>query len=248
MFRKKIRQADIFSELKPERILTTLSKLCGRIEEQFPGSGLGRVAKELHEVALSIVQLMDKLCRPLWVIRILTALAILAILGLAFYVIVLTIRFIPAGESGLVDLLQGTESAINELIFLTLAILFLATIEIRYKRKMAQNSLHQLRSIAHVVDMHQLTKDPAFMFDGNGETIGSTKRTMSPYELTRYLDFCSELLAITSKLAALHAQSFQDSQVLTSVNEVESLAHGLASKIWQKIMILDRMVSGGKKE
>jgi hypothetical protein len=62
---------------------------------------------------------------------------------------------------------------------------------------------------------------------------------MTPYQLTRYLDYCSELLAITSKLAAVHAEGFDDASVLAAVNDVESLTQGLSSKIWQKIMILD---------
>jgi hypothetical protein len=62
---------------------------------------------------------------------------------------------------------------------------------------------------------------------------------MTLYQLTRYLDYCSELLAHTSKLAALHAQGFDDPAVLAAVNDVESLTQGLSAKIWQKIMILD---------
>jgi len=33
---------------------------------------------------------------------------------------------------------------------------------------------------------------------------------MSPFLLCRYLDYCSELLSLTGKLAALYAQSFSD--------------------------------------
>lgn len=46
---------------------------------------------------------------------------------------------------------------------------------------------------------------------------------MTPYQLTRYLDYCTELLAINSKLAALHVQCLQDSEVQKTVDEVESL-------------------------
>jgi hypothetical protein len=40
------------------------------------------------------------------------------------------------------------------------AIYFLLTVESRVKRRTALRALHELRSIAHVIDMHQLTKDP----------------------------------------------------------------------------------------
>ncbi|MFQ5446226.1 MAG: hypothetical protein ACE5FF_04770 [Saprospiraceae bacterium] len=233
-----------YSELKPELILTTLDKLQHRIDERFPGSGLGQVALELLHVAQAIVPLVKKLRSPLWGIRVLTFLTIGLLVGLTVWLCVLTVRYIPAGESGLVDLLQGSESALNEVIFLSLAIFFLATLETRLKRKSALQSLHRLRSIAHVVDMHQLTKDPAYLLHGSTPTKASPVRNLTPRELARYFDYCTELLALNSKLAALHVQYFQDSEVLKTVNEVEMLAHELSDKIWQKIMALDITVEG----
>lgn len=235
-----------YSELKPEYILATLTKLRSRIHERFPSSGLGKVADELDGVAMGIVAFTEQLPRPLWPLRILTFLAIGLLVGLTGWLCALTWRYIPAGENGLMEILQGAESAINEVIFLGLAIAFLATAENRIKRRAALDSLHRLRSIAHVVDMHQLTKDPASLVAEFEKTASSPERTMTAYELTRYLDYCAEMLAINSKLAALHVQCFQDSEVLKTVNEVEMLSHELSSKIWQKIMMLD-VVAKGKK-
>jgi hypothetical protein len=192
-------------------------------------------------ISKAIIALTHKLRRPLWTIRIITGLAIATIIGVAGVLVWLTVQISPSGQDGLLDILQGAESAINELIFLSLAVLFFATWENRIKRKAALDSLHRLRSIAHVVDMHQLTKDPAYLLGDHAPTATSPERQMTAYELTRYLDYCSELLAIVSKLAALHAQYLQDTTVLNTVNDVENLAHGLSGKIWQKIMILDVM-------
>jgi hypothetical protein len=65
---------------------------------------------------------------------------------------------------------------------------------------------------------------------------------MSVYEIMRYLDYCSEMLSLTGKVAALYAQNFRDGVVLSSViNEIENLTTGLSRKIWQKIMILHRL-------
>ena len=63
---------------------------------------------------------------------------------------------------------------------------------------------------------------------------------MSPPELGRYLDYCSELLSVTSKLAALLVQYFNDEVLLGAVNEIEALTTGLSGKIWQKIRLLER--------
>lgn len=118
----------------------------------------------------------------------------------------------------------------------------------RYKRSLALRSLHALRSLAHVVDMHQLTKDPAIILAGTSfkPTESSPQRTMTPYQLTRYLEYCSEMLSLTSKLAALHVQFLDDPVVLDAVNDIESLTQGLSNKIWQKIMILD--LAGPEKD
>jgi hypothetical protein len=64
-------------------------------------------------------------------------------------------------------------------------------------------------------------------------------RLLTPPQLARYLDYCSEMLALTSKLAALHAQHLQDPVVLNAVNDIESLAADLVRTIWQKLTILD---------
>ena len=118
---------------------------------------------------------------------------------------------------------------------------FLLTIESRLKRRRALGVLHQLRSLAHVVDMHQLTKDPERLLSAEPSTPSSPEREMSAPELGRYLDYCSELLSVTSKLAALLVQYFNDEVVLGAVNEIETLTTGLSGKIWQKIRLLERV-------
>ena len=140
------------------------------------------------------------------------------------------------------ELLQATEAGINELIFLGLALYFLIGLETRIKRHSALQALHRLRSIAHVVDMHQLTKDPAHLLSPFRDTESSPGNALTRFELMRYLDYCAEMLALDSKLAALFAQNMDDPVVLTAVNELESLTQGLSGKIWQKIMILDLAV------
>ena len=228
-----------YSELSPKAIIGTLEKLKLRIDHDFPDAGLCRVAEELEVVGLCIIKLVDELRKPLWVLRIFTIIAIASLITFAIWLAILTIQLSTSIQDGLMETLQGVESATNEVILLAIGILFFATLESKIKRKKAFESLHRLRSIAHVVDMHQLTKDPNNLLSGTVTASSSPGRSMTPYELTRYLDYCAELLAINSKLAALHVQYFQDKEVLKIVNEVEMLAHELSNKIWQKIMILD---------
>src|SRR5207249_1586436 len=98
--------------------------------------------------------------------------------------------------------LQSSQ-AIQNVVFLGVAVLFLANAETRIKRHRAHSALHELRSIAHIVDMHQLTKDPDQFLAGSGATGSSPRRTMTPFELSRYLDYCTELLSLLGKPLAL---------------------------------------------
>jgi len=87
--------------------------------------------------------------------------------------------------------------------------------------------------------MHQLTKDPHRVTVSTPDTESSPRRTLTQKELGRYLDYCSEMLSLTSKLAALYAERLDDAVVLQAVDEVEALTNGLSRKVWQKITMLE---------
>ena len=57
--------------------------------------------------------------------------------------------------------MQAVESTMNIAILVGLGVIALTRLESRWKRGRALASLHTLRSLAHVIDMHQLTKDPS---------------------------------------------------------------------------------------
>jgi hypothetical protein len=136
------------------------------------------------------------------------------------------------------DFLQGFEALVASTVFLGAAIVFLVSIERRAKRNRALEALHELRSLAHVVDMHQLTKDPELVLAAGKPTASSPGRPMTRFELLRYLDYCTEMLSLMSKVAALYVQELKDPVVLDNVDAVEALTTGLARKIWQKIMLI----------
>ena len=101
-------------------------------------------------------------------------------------------------------------------------------------------AIHELRALAHIIDMHQLTKDPHVITNPGGQTKSSPKRTMTDFELSRYLDYCSEMLSLIGKVAALYVQRFDDPVALSAVDQIEDLTTGLSRKIWQKIMIINQ--------
>ena len=230
----------VYRQLDDDRIIETLGRLRDRISERFPGSSLSRVSEELLTVARESASHIAYLAAPNWSVRGSVAAAIVVM----FAVLAAAIsQFrLSTGVVGWPDFVQAVDSAINDLVFIGIAIFFLVGIETRLKRRRALRVLHQLRSIAHVVDMHQLTKDPEQLLSHPPDTASSPVRTMSRGELGRYLDYCSELLSLTSKIAALFVERFDDPVTLAAVNEIESLTAGLARKIWQKITMLNTAV------
>ncbi|MEO8448243.1 MAG: hypothetical protein ABI647_00545 [Gemmatimonadota bacterium] len=228
----------MYRKLDPASINDTARRLASRVEERFPGRGLAGVAREVAEVCERGGRDAEWFGRPHWPIRlgvVAAALAFAVLLAAA----IRTVRFrqeLPA----LPDLVQAVEAIVNDFIFVGIALYFLASLETRRKRRRALKALHELRSMAHIIDMHQLTKDPEWMRQPTTNTPSSPERPMTPFELSRYLDYSSELLSMLSKTAALYVQNFADPVTVSAVNEVENLTSGLSRKIWQKIMILDR--------
>ena len=226
--------------LHPDRIIATIQALGDRIEERFPGSGLGRLARQQLGIAANTLAQVEWAQKPiLWVragVGLVILLLVAMVAGIALRVNV------RADGMEVVDLIQAVEAAVNEVILLGAAILFLVTAEGRLKRRRALAAIRELRALAHIVDMHQLTKDPERYTTGGKvpDTPSSPRRTMTRWELARYLDYCSEMLALNSKLAALYAQNLDDPVVLAAVDEVETLTTGLCAKIWQKLVILNR--------
>lgn len=229
-----------FAKLDLDKIVKTAERLEARIQARFPRRGLDRVATELVRFVRGAADNVNKIARPLWPLRIGIGLLMLVITG--SFVIGAGLAFRDAG-SDIADLrsfdwLAIAESAVNDVVFGGIALFFLLSIERRRKRTLALAALHRLRSFAHVVDMHQLTKDPERVVGGAPETTESPMVNLTPDELGRYLDYCSELLSIIGKVAAVYADETNDTQVLATVNEIESLTIGLSRKVWQKIAIL----------
>jgi hypothetical protein len=228
-----------YLSLDASRIVATAERLAVRIRERFPESGLSLVAVQALGVTEKARDEAEEIRQPIWWVRGVYGLLALGLVGLGVLTVG-TLRTVQLSTDGasILDYLQALESLINEVIFVGAAIFFLAQWEGRIKRQRMLAALHELRSLAHVVDMHQLTKDPDRFRPGVVLTASSPVRAMTQFELSRYLDYCSEMLSLIGKIAALYAQDFDDPAVLAAVNEIESLTTGLSRKIWQKLMIV----------
>jgi hypothetical protein len=228
----------MYRRLEAARIIETLEFLEHRVGEQFPGSGLGGVTSELLAVARESAARAAYLARPSLSLRV-GAWTLIAVIALIVVEAVLHLNLALRWQD-VAAFLQSSQ-AIQNIVFLGVAVLFLTTVETRIKRRRALAAIHELRSIAHIVDMHQLAKDPDQFVAGKAATASSPGHAMTRLELSRYLHYCTDLLSITGKVAALYVQGLQDPVVLDAVNDVENLTTGLSRKIWQKIMILDTL-------
>jgi hypothetical protein len=225
-----------YRALNADSVAGTVERLCRRIEHRFPQSGLAHVCRELDAISEQTRQRAAWIQRPIYLLRAAVGLLIALLLG-ALGAGLLELRG-PDQPLRLGEFIQVLEAGSNEVVLVGAAVFFLLNAEKRIKRRRALDALHELRSIAHVIDMHQLTKDPEWLLGRGPESGLLPPRTMTRFELSRYLDYCSEALSLTSKIAALYAQHFDDDVALQAVDEVEGLTAGFSRKIWQKLMIL----------
>jgi len=59
----------MYRNLDPALLVQTVARLKERVQERFPGSGLGKVAEELHEVARQVIARTETINRPHVVLR-----------------------------------------------------------------------------------------------------------------------------------------------------------------------------------
>lgn len=224
-------------QLDPREILKTAEQLHRRVSERFPGSSLSRLADDVSQIARGSEAVAKAAQRPNWTLR------GVILLGLVLMVVILATAIAKAPVrpdlGGISDFIQGTEAFAQNLAFAGATLYFLGTLETRRKRNRILKALHGLRSQAHIVDMHQLSKDPESLL--GPPTASSPERKMTDVELTRYLNYCTEMLAILSKVAAIYVDGFHDAAAVDAASDVEDLINGLSRTIWQKISILDRL-------
>ena len=227
-----------YRRLDSQKIVETVQTLQRRIEGRFPGSGLGRIAAELLSVAQETIARTHWIQKPHLLLRCAAAILSAAIIALLAGLLIHIRQF---QFDDYANSIQALEASISSVVFIGAAILFFVSWENRIKRRRALKAIHELRAMAHIVDMHQLTKDPESYFRPAQHPASPERRAMTPFELNRYLDYCSEALALISKIAALYVQGFEDPVLLDAVDDVEDLTSGFSRKIWQKINLLESL-------
>jgi hypothetical protein len=234
------------ARLQATAVIDTIDQLQARIGLRFPDSSLKAVCGELAAHARTVSERARRIGRPYLFLRVLMAASILAAVGAGGWMVWrATAERLEIGHE-LGGLTVGLDAAVHLILVAGAAVWTLLTLEQRLKRSRALGDLYRLRSFAHIVDMHQLTKDPTVIL--SPATPVSPRREMNQFQLTRYLDYCSELLSLIGKLAALYGEYTRDPQVVEAIHSLEDLCGNLSRKIWQKITILsalDEAAAGG---
>lgn len=222
-------------------IVQTIERLHARIEARFPRSSLSNVCDELIETAKLTAKRARKSNRAFISTRLISVMLGVVWLGVMVNLASFVNWRAVLQRDDIVSLAQALESVVNLSLLMGGAIWFVWTRETALKRKRVFHALYQLRSLAHVIDMHQLTKDPSVEMGTYTATAVSPERLLNDFELSRYLDYCTEMLALIAKLAALYAGQTEDSEILAASNDIENLTTNLGRKIWQKIMIISQI-------
>jgi len=229
-----------YRRLDAAQVVQTTARLQRRVAARFPERGLALVAGELVRVADQVADSASTARQRLRRIRVASRLVSLLVVVITIIALALTLRdAVVFGLEHSFEWLPLIESTVNDLVFAALAVFFLYALPNRFERSYLLGQLHRLRSLAHIIDMHQLTKDPERLrpeFTSTPETVDIHLSTAQAME--NYLDYCSEMLSLVGKIAALCAEESQDSVILDTVSTIETLTTGMSRKIWQKISLL----------
>lgn len=219
-----------YKSLDPKEVLKTAGELSARVADRFPGSGLLGISKELEGVAGRMEGRAAELKKPKVVLRA-GILLVCVVAALAAAKLAVMIR---ASDDifSLPQFIQSLGSGLEGLAIMTAFAFFLAAIERRSRRSAALKFLSELRSMAHIIDLHQTKKEN--LGPDIGPTKNSPRRDLDDPRLSRYLEYCSEMLSIIGMVGSYYAQELGDEDFLESVDQLTDLTNGMASRILQK--------------
>ncbi len=224
-----------YHKLSFDKIKLTLNTLSNRISARFPESSLLTLSKELTTTLDKIKNTIEILKKPDIKARIFFyCFCLILVVFFAFGIIKLCDSI--KNENEVNAYIQSMEAMMNTFLLIGGAIYFMYKYEERKKEKIILRKIKDLRIYIHVIDMHQMSKDPLSI--SSLSTQYSNKEMLTDYEMNRYLNYCCELLAITSKMAVLFANENTTERVSEAVHEIEMLSATLNRKIWQKIALI----------
>ena len=230
-------------QLDVEPVRRTVQLLHDRIQARFPTRGLRQAAADLLTLVDEVGDVSQATQTKVRQARVWSRALMGLVLAATLAALVLGVHDALFADSRLrssLDWLPLIETVIADLVYAGVAVFFLYSFPERIRRGRTLALLHQLRSMAHIIDMHQLTKDPEMLRESFRPTGLNRPLDLTRDEMERYFEYCSEMLSLVGKTAALCAEESRDVVVLDTVSTIESLTVGMSRKIWQKISMLPR--------
>jgi hypothetical protein len=204
--------------LDAHKLIRTSAELERWITKEFHEAHLAVVAREVHAFAQEAVAKAEKIRQPIWPLRLgIWTVLVLALAGAVHGVV----------THEMADTLRFLDTTKGAAVYLSVFGAIFIGLEIRWKRHRALKAVAEIRALAHIVDMHQLAKDPPIeQFRENGQQV----------KILEYLHACTALLALLSKVAQFYVENFPDPVATNAVNDFELITTGLSNKIWMKIL------------
>lgn len=219
----------VSDRLDPDRLELKIREVAARTRRAFPDRGLPDRLDDLAEMARDAAALAEQVKGRSPLDFLLPAFVMLLLLGITGG-IATTAHFRIDVPDSILDVVEPLDAAVNlGILLLTFGFLiYRILVERRRSRLLAM--VHRIRSLVHLLDMIQLTK--------NLEP--SEEAPLPLDDRIRYLDFCSQTASLAGKCAALLIANHPDPAVVSAVTEVEMVCAGIAQKIWAKIAVLTR--------
>ena len=145
------------------------------------------------------------------------------------------------------DLLQGIEAGIGCVLFLSVAFVFLWTLEKRVRRHATLKEIDSLRNFLHLVNMGQLDKEPVRLNEGFHRTDSSPRIRLDAPGMERYLSQTQKLAHYAAAISCLYADVMIDSEVDRAADELREFASDVARAAGDKITILLLKGLGGSE-
>jgi hypothetical protein len=228
-------------QLAADHVGSTVAQLERRIHARFGERGLTKAVRDLGQLVVLVQTEAGESHVRLRRTTLAARTTSITIIGATLFALVFGLRSaVTQGLEQTAGWVPLVESVINDLVFAAIAVLFLWAMPERLERRALLRLLHRLRSLAHVIDMHQLSKDPEQVSPTYVPTAESLRHGLDADQLYHYLDYCSEMLSLTAKTAALCGEHTSDGVVLETISTIERLTTELSNKIWQKISLLPR--------
>ena len=226
----------VSDRLDAPTVIATIDQLGGRIRARFADRGLPKAAAELRSAATEVTELGVHLRGRLRVLRwTARAASVLVALGMALVLVVAARDADLSGSVRSVDWVALVESTIQTLVFGGLTLLF-PQCPPRPTGKAPPAATPASPPVPRARHRHAPTdQDPERLRSDFEPTDATVAVDLTRAEMQHYLGYCSELLALVGKVAALCAEDSQDGLILETVSDIENLTNGMSRKIWQKI-------------